>query len=139
MSHRGNNPFYWIHVTLGVLRAHARRHPVTAAAAPVVACSLLGALSLRLTNPVAADDMQASLAGQSAGGGTGVAGQGPAEQRWSQGDPYAPRPAAPAKVHKTWQAQYVQNMLDGLQHKSREEKLDDAFEALDKFMKPCND
>ena len=40
------------------------------------------------------------------------------------------------KRHKTWQGQYVQDMLDGLKNKTTDQKLDDAFDALDHFMGP---
>jgi hypothetical protein len=39
----------------------------------------------------------------------------------------------PPQKHKTWQGQYIQDLLDGLKHKTREEKLEDAFFALDQI------
>ena len=41
------------------------------------------------------------------------------------------------KRHKTWQGQYVQDMLDGLKNKTTDQKLDDAFDPLD-FFHSCN-
>ena len=119
---RGNSPFYWITETLRFARVCAVKHPIAAPLVPVIACTALGFLSLEITN----------------GRNGSTAAPTPTRAiRYDENraDPYAAAAAAPVeKKHKTWQAQYIQDMLDGLEHKTRTQKIEDAVDAMSHFI-----
>jgi hypothetical protein len=122
------DPFYWIHESLRFGRICAKKHPGLAWTLPTVVSFGVGLVFMEFTNP----SSQTTITVPTAAAKAPVA--------WKHGqqsvDPYDPQVVAAAtapKRHKTWQAQYIQDMLDGLKHKTREEKLDDAFYALDQL------
>lgn len=117
-------------------RVCARKHPVAGWTLPTLVSFGVGLVFMQLTNPANQDLSQIEKRAQ----------HSKQPLRWqdteNKSDPFA-APAAnqtpsPPRQHKTWQAQYIQEMLDGLKDKTRAEKLDDAFYALDQFMKPGN-
>ena len=87
---------------------------------------------MECTNPVARTDLTSSLV-------THVAPSS-SDSSWKMNenavDKYDLSLRPEPKRHKTWQGQYVQDMLDGLKNKTTDQKLDDAFDALDHFMGP---
>jgi len=88
---------------------------------------------MEFTNPVARTDLTSSLV-------TNVAPSSSSDSSWKMNenavDKYDLSLRPEPKRHKTWQGQYVQDMLDGLKNKTTDQKLDDAFDALDHFMGP---
>ena len=122
---RGNSPFYWIGETLRFGRVCAVKYPIAAPLFPVVVCTALGFLSLEITNG-RNGSMDAAAA-------SGASRKRVVRYDENRADPYAA--VAPVeKKHKTWQAQYIQDMLDGLQHKTRKQKIEDAVDAMNHFM-----
>lgn len=126
---RGNNPFYWIHESLRFGRMCAVKYPIAAPLFPVVACTVLGFVSLEITN-----GRNGSLNGHPES--PSVAAKGVVQYDEAKPDPYSAHAEASKskKKHKTWQAQYVQDMLDGLKHKTRKQKIEDAVDAMNHFM-----
>ena len=122
---RSNSPFYWISETLRFGRLCAAKHPIAAPLVPVVVCTALGFVSLQTTN------------GRNGSMDTGANAAPRVKHDEHRPDPYAAAP--PPRKHATWQAQYIQDMLDGLEHKTRAQKIEDAVDAMNHFMEsPVN-
>lgn len=103
-------------------RICARKYPVAGWTLPTVISFGAGLLFMEYTNPTATTDDTPSA---------------PAPVAWKYNehkqDPYDQKTQPTKPKHSTWQAQYVQDMLDGLKHKTTEQKLDDAFYAMDQI------
>jgi hypothetical protein len=122
------SPFYWITETLRFGRICARKYPVAGWTLPTVVSFGLGLGFMEITNPTST---QATVNKK-------VTSPTLGKYKSVSIDPYDPKERRLQEEkrrnqHSTWQAQYVQDMLDGLKNKSTEEKLDDAFFALDQI------
>ena len=121
----GSNPFYWMTESMRFTRICARKYPVAGWTLPTVISFGAGLLFMEYTNPTATATTEGLPSA-------------PAPVAWkyneNKQDPYDQQNTQPAKPkHSTWQAQYVQDMLDGLKNKTTEQKLDDAFYAMDQI------
>ena len=121
---KGSNPFYWMTETLRFGRICAHKYPVAGWTLPTIVSFAAGVAFMEYTNP----------------SGKPIVVKAAPVRTWkhaeNNGDPYAAasnQKPKEEKKHTTWQAQYVQDMLDGLKHKTTDQKLDDAFYAMDQI------